>query len=93
MVKVLQALISKFFNSFLQAFLNHLVAKIGTTSAVVVGLANDLNADKSLSGSDKAKKLADQLKTLAITTGKEAPNSLINMVVETAVSVLNGGIK
>lgn len=92
MIKILQALISKFFNAFLQAFLNHLVAKIGTTSASVVAMANDLNKDPSMSGTDKAKRLADQLRTLAISTGKEAPNALVNLITETAVAVLRGGV-
>ena len=90
MIAIFQGLIKAFFTAFLQSFLNHLVSKIGTTSNVVVGLANDLNKDTSLSGSEKAAKLADQLKTLAITTGKEAPTKLVNLIVETAVSVLSG---
>lgn len=93
MIKIFQTLISKFFNAFLQAFLNHLVDRVGVTATAVVAMANDLNADKSLSGSAKAKKLASQLRTLAVSTGKEIPDSLINLIVETAVSILKSGAR
>ena len=92
MVKIFQALISKFFNAFLQAFLNHLVAQVGVTANAVVAMANDLEHDKELSGSQKAKRLADQVKTLAMTKGKEIPGATVNLIVETAVNVLRAKV-
>ena len=91
MIKIFQALLSKFFNAFLQAFLNHLVAQIGLTATAVIAMTNDLNADTTLSGEDKAKKLAIQLKMLAISNGKEFSNSILNLITEVAVQVLKGG--
>lgn len=92
MIKIFQALLSKFFTAFLQAFLNHLVSKVGLTATAVVAMANDVNANTQLSGEEKAKLLASQLTSLAITSGKEFSKSTINLIVEIAVKVIRGGV-
>lgn len=92
MIKIFQVLLSKFFNAFLQAFLDHLVQQIGATSSAVSAMAHDLNNDTTLSGEEKAKKLASQLKSLAILNGKEFSNSTVNLIVEVACKVVRGGI-
>ena len=89
MVRFLQTLISKFLNAFLQAFLNHLVAQIGTTSEQVVAMVNNLEGE-NLSGEEKAKKLVEQLRLLAISKGKEAPNKLLKLITEVGVTVIKG---
>jgi hypothetical protein len=93
MIKVIQSLVSKFFSLFLQAFLNHLVAQIGTTAQSVVAMANDLDARSDITGVEKAAILSSQLKSLAITKGKEVPNHIIDLTRQAAVTVLRGGLK
>ena len=90
MVKILKALISKFINAFLQAFLDHLTARIGTTAAQIVGMVTDLDRE-NLTGEEKAKKLLGQLKTIAITNGKELATNDAKLAIEVAVKVARGG--
>jgi len=89
MIKIFQALLKQFLNAFLQAFLNHLVAQIGATAEQVVAMVNDLEG-QNLSGEEKAKRLVDQLKSLAISKGKEAPNKILKLITEVGVAIIKG---
>ncbi|HEY9874593.1 MAG TPA: hypothetical protein V6D12_14230 [Candidatus Obscuribacterales bacterium] len=92
MVNLFRILISRFFSAFLSAFLIYLAGKIGTTSQDIIAMVSDLEKDSTLSGEEKRKRLATQLKMLAITTGKEISKKTINLAIETGVSVFKAGV-
>jgi len=90
MVKIFQKLIKTFFNAFLEASLNNLVASIGVTAELVLTMVADLNNNKELSGSDKFTLLTSQIKALAVVKGKELSTSTIHYMIMTAVKIVKG---
>lgn len=91
MVKFLQALISKFFSAFTQAYFNYLSQQAGIAGNTILQLVHDLEQDTTLTGAQKAEKLLQQLKNLAISTGKEVSTSTLNLIIEVALKVIRGG--
>lgn len=91
MIKIFQSLIKQFLNAFLQAYLNYLVSKIGTTADRVVSLANSLESNASLTGEEKAKELLSKLKLISISTGKEVRDNTLEIISKQAVAVVRGG--
>jgi len=87
MVKIFQALLSRFFKAFLQAFLNHLVGSLAPT---LIQLIQDAS-QSDLTNEEKRNQVFQQAKTLAITAGKDIRDSSLNLAIETAVKILKGG--
>ncbi len=82
MVKIFQALISKFFTAFTQAFLNILMKE---ASIMVIQIVQDVNKE-DISNEEKRKLAVARIK-LALNNAKE---SSINLAVELAVKILKG---
>mgnify|MGYP003395238556 CR=1 FL=1 len=90
MIRIFQALLSKFFKAFMWALLKLLASKIGTAAENIVAMANDLEAKKDWTGSEKASALKASLKSIAISTGKEATTETVHLAIETAVNIIKG---
>lgn len=84
MVTIFKTLISKFFKAFLQAFLNVLVGKLSDT---VLQIVQNVDRNTDWSNEAKRKEAFSQIKLITINNGKELKDSVINLAIETAVSV------
>lgn len=92
MINFFKILLSKFFNAFLWALLQKLSERIGTSADTITALVHDAENNKDLNGTQKAELVTGQLKTLAITRGKDAAVSDIKFAIEAAVKVIRGGV-
>lgn len=90
MVAIIKALLNSFFNAFLQAFLDLLTKRIGTTASQILGMVTDLDKE-TLTNEEKASKLLNQLKVIAINNGKELATNDAKLAIEVAVKVVRGG--
>ena len=88
MIKLYQALISKFFTTFLQAFFNVLVGSLNNT---VLQIVQDVGKNTDWSDEVKRKEAFAKIKLIAQNQGKDLRDSTISLAVEIAVKIFKGG--
>lgn len=85
MIAIFKALISKFFSSFLQAFLSVLVGEFNKT---VQDIVKNVGTNTDWSNEAKRNEAFTQIKNVLVADGKELGDSTINLAVEVALKII-----
>lgn len=89
MIKIAETLIKKFLTTFLQAFLNLLVGELNNT---VLQIVQNVGSKTDWSNEEKRKEAVNQIKEIALRSGKQLKDSTLSLATEIAVKIWKGGI-